>query len=559
MAHIRARLTAVTPQNDKSHAPSGPLTPTALLRNTVHLNLRCLGLTDICAIHRFTHLRVLCIGYNRVTSLSGISTCLQLCELYAQGNQLSSMHELLHLSPLCHLQVLWLYDNPWKLDDPLTQYNSSLQSMACNNHSAALYYSYWVKRKLPQVQRLDGKNTVTRHSFACSVSETKTTTARRQTVSSMHEVQLHCSRHSTLEPMGTAPPETSFHRQQFVVSPPATTAKACALSKKLISAAETSHTSNRNVLLAISALSRNLNQEELGKARRIISKRIQSHPGVHPALVIVCPLASEAMGDDPPLTRPTQPRAFESRAPFQTHSSQPRRTPPAKCSIADLPFTVIDRLAHFLTERDLAALSQPTSPVARLFGDEALWRRQSRRKFGSVVRHQEGSCREAVLSPCQLTQDCARTAQVLFPPPLDQPLHSPRNRIVPQASPLGPQCLAVVYAERFTVKLRFRAVPAGAYRVVWTVLVTPETAGLRDIAFSTLMMCQSRPIHEYMCTLPEEQLRALPHNQWAQLSLPSELVVQDQYEYAQVFVSCFTGVGTWHSGLWLKDVSLKPL
>ncbi|KAJ1982461.1 hypothetical protein H4R34_001698 [Dimargaris verticillata] len=265
---------------------------------------------------------------------------------------------------------------------------------------------------------------------------------------------------------------------------------------------------------------------------------------------------ASAMGD-PRLARPTQRRAFESRAPFRFHPLHPQLAPLAKRTLADLPPTVIDRIAHYLTERDLAVLSQPTSPVARLFGDEALWRRQSRRKFGSVVSHQ-GSCRRAVLCPRHLTKECARAAQVI-PASLDQPLHSLRNRIVPQVSPLGPQCLAVVYAEHFTVKLCFHAVPAGAYRVVWTVLVTPETAGLRDIAFSTLMVYKSRPIHEYTCTLPEEQLRALPHDQWAQLSLPSEFVVQDQYEYAQVFVSCFTGVGTWHSGLWLNEVSLVPL
>ncbi|KAJ1982462.1 hypothetical protein H4R34_001699 [Dimargaris verticillata] len=311
VAHVRARMAAMTPQNDESHSPAAPVTQAAPICNAVYLNLRWLELTDICALHLFTHLRVLCIGNNRLTSFSGIAACTQLCELYAQGNQLTSVHELVHLISLRHLQVLWLYDNPWDLDGFSAQFRCLLQATARTSYSAAFYYSYWVKCWLPQVQRLDGKSihqyqhgqnaapdlsgrkqlndtlpahsrlrldTVTCHSIVCSVSETKSQTTRCQTLSSMHKVQLHRSRHTELQQMVTTPQEASPTPQRSVASPPTTTVMKCAVPKKLAPTG-IGRTDNRNVLLAISALSRDLNHEELGKARRIICKRIQSHPG----------------------------------------------------------------------------------------------------------------------------------------------------------------------------------------------------------------------------------------------------------------------------------------
>ncbi|KAJ1650983.1 Centrosomal protein of 72 kDa [Dispira simplex] len=110
------------------------------------LNLRCRQLNSLHSLQTFPDLRILCITHNRLTHLTGVARCVHLRELYAGYNVITNLNALRELQPLTGLRVLGLKGNPFT-EPWINRQSPPIPS-----------YVHWVRRHLSQVERLDGQD-----------------------------------------------------------------------------------------------------------------------------------------------------------------------------------------------------------------------------------------------------------------------------------------------------------------------------------------------------------------------------------------------------------------
>lgn len=77
-----------------------------------NLNLWGNDLDDISVISLLPNLEVLSLSVNHISSLKDFAGCPKLTELYLRKNAISDLSEVQHLMSLKQLRVLWLWENP---------------------------------------------------------------------------------------------------------------------------------------------------------------------------------------------------------------------------------------------------------------------------------------------------------------------------------------------------------------------------------------------------------------------------------------------------------------
>lgn len=82
------------------------------LAEVKNLNLWGCDLEDVGVLRSVANVEILSLSVNRITTLQDIGCCSRLKELYLRKNEISDLGELLHLTKLKDLQVLWLSENP---------------------------------------------------------------------------------------------------------------------------------------------------------------------------------------------------------------------------------------------------------------------------------------------------------------------------------------------------------------------------------------------------------------------------------------------------------------
>jgi Leucine-rich repeat (LRR) protein len=77
-----------------------------------NLNLWGNDLDDISVINLLPNLEVLSLSVNHISGLKDFAGCPKLTELYLRKNAISDLSEVQHLMALKQLRVLWLWENP---------------------------------------------------------------------------------------------------------------------------------------------------------------------------------------------------------------------------------------------------------------------------------------------------------------------------------------------------------------------------------------------------------------------------------------------------------------
>jgi hypothetical protein len=109
-------------------------TRAATLDEVRNLNLWGQELTDVSIVRQLANVEVLSLSVNGLTRLSPFACCAKLSELYLRKNAVVRLNEVLHLTKLNNLRILWLCDNP------------------C---AAEVGYRLLVIKHLPQITKLD--------------------------------------------------------------------------------------------------------------------------------------------------------------------------------------------------------------------------------------------------------------------------------------------------------------------------------------------------------------------------------------------------------------------
>jgi hypothetical protein len=82
------------------------------LESVKNLNLWGNDIDDVRIVREMANLEVLSLSVNRINSLKAFQHCKKLSELYLRKNLISDLSELKYLQNLPNLKVLWLWDNP---------------------------------------------------------------------------------------------------------------------------------------------------------------------------------------------------------------------------------------------------------------------------------------------------------------------------------------------------------------------------------------------------------------------------------------------------------------
>ena len=112
-------------------------TKQAELTQVKNLNIWGASLENISILRQCTNVETLSLSVNNISQLADLQGLYQLKELYLRKNQVSDLRQVMYLSRLPNLQVLWLSDNPIEQDPN---------------------YRLYVIRACPHLTRLDEKD-----------------------------------------------------------------------------------------------------------------------------------------------------------------------------------------------------------------------------------------------------------------------------------------------------------------------------------------------------------------------------------------------------------------
>jgi len=104
------------------------------LSDVRNLNLWGNDLSDISVLRQCPNVEVVSLSVNLISSLAELSGCRRLRELYLRKNRIDDLKQILYLTALPDLRVLWLSDNPI---------------------SAHPHYRDFILAKLPRLEKLD--------------------------------------------------------------------------------------------------------------------------------------------------------------------------------------------------------------------------------------------------------------------------------------------------------------------------------------------------------------------------------------------------------------------
>lgn len=99
---------------------SKPLTADLILQRTKansldavkNLNLWGNDIDDVRILKEMPNIEVLSLSVNKISSLKPFQYCKKLTELYLRKNLIADLSEIKYIQPLPGLKVLWLWDNP---------------------------------------------------------------------------------------------------------------------------------------------------------------------------------------------------------------------------------------------------------------------------------------------------------------------------------------------------------------------------------------------------------------------------------------------------------------
>ena len=112
-------------------------TKQAELSQVKNLNIWGASLENISILRQCSNVETLSLSVNNISQLADLQGLYQLKELYLRKNQVSDLRQVMYLSRLPNLQVLWLSDNPIEQDPN---------------------YRLYVIRACPHLTRLDEKD-----------------------------------------------------------------------------------------------------------------------------------------------------------------------------------------------------------------------------------------------------------------------------------------------------------------------------------------------------------------------------------------------------------------
>ena len=206
-----------------------------------NLNLWGNDLDDVSVIKELPNLEVLSLSVNKISSLKYFSACPRLTELYLRKNSIADISEVLHLTFLKQLRVLWLWDNP------------------CANTPN---YRLIIIKHLPSLAKLDN---------------TEITDEERKAASKL-VVQIPSDGMVAEQPVvnsgpviSSGPPEDE---ERYVSKPKEQYPPKRALMKA--SAEQSQDTRNENILCAVLSLLKELDPKSLELIRRDIDRKLSS-------------------------------------------------------------------------------------------------------------------------------------------------------------------------------------------------------------------------------------------------------------------------------------------
>lgn len=208
------------------------------LENVKNLNLWGNELEDVQVLRNMPNVEILSLSVNKINTLRDFRYCSHLTELYLRKNLIADINEIRYLQGLPNLKVLWLMDNP------------------CAEQSD---YRAFVIRNLPNLEKLDS-NVVTAQEKSAYANGSASVPIPSQP-SNPPSSQISSAPPLDTPPPRREPPRSSSSVERRAVRKPRT---------------EAGENRNENILCAVLALLKELDENGLEIIRRDIDRKLSS-------------------------------------------------------------------------------------------------------------------------------------------------------------------------------------------------------------------------------------------------------------------------------------------